>query len=288
MAWVATAVIGSAVIGAGASYLGAKKQADAANNASDMTMAQYQQTRGDLMPWQNTGRGANSKLADYLGITPSSGPDWDAYLRANPDVAASATYGGNPAQHYEDYGRKEGRVVPQLSGTPSGSNFGSLLKPYTGDSLTSDPGYQFGIQQGEQGINRLAMSGSGRNNGATMKALLKFNQDYGGTKFNEGFSRDASQKNQMYGFLSGTSALGENAAAHTGALGANAAGTAGQFMTNAGDANAAGMVGVANSANSGVGNYLGYQSNQNMMEYLKGLRAPTGAGSPFAYAYGPK
>lgn len=38
--------------------------------------------------------------------------DWDAYLRNNPDVAASSVYGSNPMKHYQDYGQKEGRQVP--------------------------------------------------------------------------------------------------------------------------------------------------------------------------------
>src|SRR6056300_1034892 len=39
--------------------------------------------------------------------------DAEKYLKDNPDVAASEKYGGNPYQHYVDWGRAEGREAPQ-------------------------------------------------------------------------------------------------------------------------------------------------------------------------------
>ncbi len=62
MAWVATAVIGSAVIGAGATMYGANKAADAqtaaADKASGIAQQQYQQTREDLSPFRGIGNDA--------------------------------------------------------------------------------------------------------------------------------------------------------------------------------------------------------------------------------------
>lgn len=291
--WTAIGIGAASLAGAaGSAYASgeaADDQADATGNASRMTMAQYRQSRGDLMPWQVTGKSANKLLAEYLGIDskPTSGPDWDAYLRANPDVAASATYANNPAQHYEDYGRYEGRQVsmlPQGVATKS-DQFGSLLKPFTGEDLENEPGYQFGLSEGEKAIERMARANGGINNGATMKALLRFNQDYGSTKFNEAFSRDASNKSSIYGMLSGVSGTGANVAGQTAGLGANAAGQSAGAIMAGGDARAAGRVGQANAWSDAISGGMSAWQNQNMMSYLQSLRQPTAAGTPFGYRW---
>lgn len=70
MTWVAVAVGGSALIGAGASYLGSKKQADAAKDAAGMSMEQYRQLRADQMPYMQAGQGGLQRLNTLLGINP--------------------------------------------------------------------------------------------------------------------------------------------------------------------------------------------------------------------------
>ena len=60
--WVAGAVVGSAVIGAGAANKAASTQASAANRAAELQNEQYQQTRQDQMPWMQAGRAALDKL----------------------------------------------------------------------------------------------------------------------------------------------------------------------------------------------------------------------------------
>ncbi|MFB9952028.1 DNA transfer protein p32 [Rhizobium puerariae] len=63
---VATAIIGSAVVGAGASMAGASKQAGATKKASDSQMAMYQQTREDLLPYNEGGQSALKTLQNRL------------------------------------------------------------------------------------------------------------------------------------------------------------------------------------------------------------------------------
>lgn len=70
MAWVATAVIGSAVIGAGATIFGANKAADTQSKNADrvakMQQDQYYQTREDLSPFRAIGSDAAGKLTSRL------------------------------------------------------------------------------------------------------------------------------------------------------------------------------------------------------------------------------
>ena len=71
MAWVATAVIGAGVLGAGATIFGASKAADAQTAAGERAIAmqqgQYQQTRSDLDPYRAAGANATTLLNSRIG-----------------------------------------------------------------------------------------------------------------------------------------------------------------------------------------------------------------------------
>lgn len=63
---VATAIIGSSVVGAGASLMGSSMQADATNKATDVQKQMYDQTRSDLMPYQQAGQVGNNLLTGNI------------------------------------------------------------------------------------------------------------------------------------------------------------------------------------------------------------------------------
>jgi hypothetical protein len=73
---VAGAIIGSAVLGAGATAYGANKaagaQKDAANAAAQTQRDQYNQTRSDLSPYRDAGQNA---LGQYQGLLGMRGKD---------------------------------------------------------------------------------------------------------------------------------------------------------------------------------------------------------------------
>ena len=66
---IVTGLVASSAVGAATSYAGAKKQADAAKGAADQSMAMYQQTRSDLLPYQQAGVDALEGLKDYQDFT---------------------------------------------------------------------------------------------------------------------------------------------------------------------------------------------------------------------------
>lgn len=110
-----------------------------------------------------------------------------------------------------------------------------------------------------------------------MKEINRFNQDYAGTKFNEGFNRAQStwntnlnaydsNRNTIYNFLTGQSTLGQNAAARVGAGSQQAANAAGQNIAAAGNANSAASIVGGNALTSGLNslaNTLRSSSNPN-------------------------
>lgn len=63
---VATAIIGSAVVGAGASVAGSSMQAKSTKKASDVQERMYQQTREDLLPYNDAGQDATKQLTNRL------------------------------------------------------------------------------------------------------------------------------------------------------------------------------------------------------------------------------
>lgn len=167
--------------------------------------------------------------------------------------------------------------------TPEG--YGSLLQPFTGKDLTSEPGYQFEQAEGQKAIDRAASASGRYDSGATLKALTRFGNDYAGTKYGEAFNRDATNKSRTYGFLTGVSGTGANAAGQTAGLGANAANAQGGYATNAGDASAAGYVGGANAITGGVNSYLNYKNNQQVLDYLRRGSIGSGWGGAGASPY---
>jgi hypothetical protein len=136
-------------------------------------------------------------------------------------------------------------------------SYGSFAKPFTVEDFYNyaDPGYAFQLQQGTQALMNSAAADSGALSGAALKDLLKYNQDYAGTAYNDAFNRYQAQQGNIFSRLSSLATLGQNAAAGVGAQGTNLAGNAGQAISNAGAAYGAGIVGAGNSLNQGLTNY---------------------------------
>ena len=187
----------------------------------------------------------------------------------------------------------------------SDPNYGSLLRAYrngaefdsgpafdrgadfsfTGKDLASEPGYQFGLNQGTQGIERGQAARGNFLSGAAMKELTRFNEDYAGTKFNEGFNRAYNthntnltgrlneyntnltrrqnewntnlgaynqNRNTIYNFLTGVSNTGQASAARVGANNQQVANSVGNNLMSAGNAQAASIVSGSNALSSGL------------------------------------
>lgn len=68
MAWVA---LGVGVLGAGASYAGAKKQSDAGKAAANLNMDQFRIINQQQQPFIRSGYGAMGRLNTLLGLNPN-------------------------------------------------------------------------------------------------------------------------------------------------------------------------------------------------------------------------
>jgi hypothetical protein len=133
-------------------------------------------------------------------------------------------------------------------------NDGSLTSRFSGQNVQNEPGYQFGMQQGQQGIERSAAARGMGLSGAALKAASRFNQDYAGTKYGQAFDRWRMENSDTFNRLSGLAGTGQQVNAANSAAGQNYANAAGQNMIGA--ANAQGAAGIAR------GNIYGNAINQ--------------------------
>ena len=261
-ATIGTGVVGS-VMASNAAKSAAKTQANAAQQATDTQLQMYGQTRDDLSPYRALGSTAGSAYARLLGINdnqpgsygggPVAGtPDWNAYLSANPDVAARAASltpaelaaGGwsSPQEwaafQYQNTGRAEGRALPTYAAQPA-STTGAPVIDSRQAALEATPGYQFARTQGIQAAERSI--GTRGLTGALAKGIGRFvtglaDQTYGA---NVDRLRDATT-------------IGANAAAGGGQIGAQTGANVANTITGAGQATASGQVGSANAISQGL------------------------------------
>lgn len=156
-----------------------------------------------------------------------------------------------------------------------------LNSTYDPSKLTSEPGYQFGMQQGQQALERsLAARGRGVS-GAALKAASEFGTNYGTTKLNDAFSRDQSAKQQSFGQLQALTNIGQASANNSSA--------AGQQLAQIGNANAIGAGDSAAANDLAQGNIWTGLLNQGASMYKNRTPTstttsdPSGYGMPGAY-----
>lgn len=164
-------------------------------------------------------------------------------------------------------------AIGQLSNMLSPT--GSLMQPFTAVTAQNDPGYQFGLNEGQKALERSAAAKGNLLSGATQKGLNRFSQDYATQHFNDAFSRDMSTKNQQYGQLSGLAGLGQNAASATGNAGISMANQNANLLSGAGNASAAGGVSQNNAITSALSNII---NNYNQQQMLNQILSASGRG----------
>jgi hypothetical protein len=141
----------------------------------------------------------------------------------------------------------------------------ALNKMQSGDVMgMMDPSYSFRLGEGLKALDRTAAARGGLISGGALKAAQRYGQDFASQEFGNAYNR-----------LAGLAGVGQTS---TNAIG-NAAGTyganAGNMMTSGAAARASGYVGGANALTSGLGQYMNYTQNQNLMNRL----LPQSAGS---------
>lgn len=236
-----TGIAGAALGGIG-SAIGGSSASKAANKAADSQLAVarennalvqslYNQNKGNLSPFINSGTTAGNYLNAFLGLdtgsTGTSAPDWSAYLAVNPDVAAAYEQDGRftspeayAQYHYNNYGQREGRSLG-TSGSSGSVTQADASNAFSSWLNNSDYAYQSAL--GENQVNS-GFAGSGTlQSGAALKALQtrqnNINQGYQGTWMNQ----LAGQQTTGLGAASALAGVSTNYGAQVSANNQNAA-----------------------------------------------------------------
>ena len=116
--------------------------------------------------------------------------------------------------------------------------------------IQMDPGYQFGLDQGNQALDRKVAAAGGRVSGAALKGAQRFGVDYATTGYNAAYQRRQDRINR----LQALAGIGQTATAGSAAAGDAAAGRNASLYSAQGNA--------AGAASLAQGNIWGNAANQ--------------------------
>lgn len=94
-------------------------------------------------------------------------------------------------------------------------------RPVTAEEVMQDPGYQFGLTQGQRALDRQFSRSGGRVSGASLMAAQRYGTDYAGTGYNAAYQRRNDRLNRLAA-IAGIGQTATNASAAAGAQSANA------------------------------------------------------------------
>jgi hypothetical protein len=142
-----------------------------------------------------------------------------------------------------------------VGGNSSDPSFGSYAKPLTQGEVQLDPGYEFGRQQGQQGIDRKTAAAGGRISGASLKAAAQYGNDYATTKYGDAYNRVNQARSDRLNRLAALAGIGQTATQQVGQAGQNSANNISAMTTAQGNANGAATIAQGNIW-GGAGNQL--------------------------------
>lgn len=153
------------------------------------------------------------------------------------------------------------------SGSSSAAGYGSLGKIPTAADVMATPGYQFGLDQGQNQLNRQLNASGMSNSGAQLKAAAQYGTNYATTQYNNAFNNNLNANNQVYNQLAGVSQIGQNANNSTANAGLSNATNQGNDISAGANSQAAATI-----ANGG---YLSDAINQGTSSYGSTMKKPS-------------
>ena len=291
------AMLGSSVIGAIGSNRAASAQADAAGQMADVQRYIFDQNTEMTAPWRETGVNALNVLSNQL-LGPVGGTAGTSGTSGTPGTAANGeprVYSSDVQDQIAQFQRlpqaQQDRIRERMEGmSPGGytragiasgldpatmsdpqtmAGFGEYLEHGMGTtgangadgtagteggrygSFRETPGYRFRFDQGVNAIDSSAASRGNLFSGATGEALTDFGQNIGSAEYN----------NWLAG-VGGLAGYGQSAVGQQMGAGQNYAQGMTNALSNLGNANAAGAMGMANAFQGGLNNWMGWQAFQ--------------------------
>ena len=161
-----------------------------------------------------------------------------------------------------------------LPGGTEGADYGKYTRDFGMSDFTTDPGYSFRLAEGQKALDRAAAARGGLISGGALKAAQRYGQDFASNEFTNAFNRYQTNRANQLQPLQSLMGAGQTATNTMGNAAANYGTNAGNLVTSGGAARASGYVGGANALTSGLGQYMNYTQNQNLLNRL--MPQPTG------------
>ncbi len=136
--------------------------------------------------------------------------------------------------------------------------YGDINTPVTSADVMSDPGYQFGLEQGQQALDRRFASSGGRLSGASLKAASRFNVGTAASGYNAAYQRRQDRLNR----LAALAGVGQSSTASSAQAGASSANAIGNMLTAQGNASGSARLAQANIWGNAV-NQIGALAQRN-------------------------
>jgi hypothetical protein len=211
--------LGGALIGSNSANQALKAQQRSTDAALAEQRRQYDQTRADLYGARDLSR------TDLLGGQRQSRADLTQGMdRSRADLNQGLSGALGDYAPYQQAGRQALAQYQQ-----------ALAKPVTAADVMADPGYQFGLQQGQLALDRKTAAMGGRVSGAALKAASRYGTDYATSGYNAAYQRRQDSLNRLAQLAGmGQQAAGQAASARlgtAGSLSSGALGTAGAMSS---------------------------------------------------------
>lgn len=126
--------------------------------------------------------------------------------------------------------------------------------PFDQSQVQLEPGYQFGLDQGQKAINRQTAAAGGRISGAALKAAAQYGTDYATSGYSAAYNRANQARSDRLNRLAALAQIGQTSTQNVSALGAQSTASANALTQAAGN--------NAGAATLAQGNIWGNAGNQ--------------------------
>jgi hypothetical protein len=173
---------------------------------------------------------------------------------SNAADAQSASSANAIAEQRRQFDTNQANQAPYLAAGKQalGQYQNEINTPTTAADVMSDPGYAFGLSQGQTALDRKTAAAGGRISGAALKGADRYATDYATTGYNSAYQRRQDRLNR----LASLAGLGQTATGASAASGLASTNAITGLMSSQGDATAANSLAQGNIWGNAV-NQLG-------------------------------
>lgn len=217
------------------------------------------------MPWVIGGAMLGSALIGGV----SSGAASRAQERAAREGAAAQERMFNRSVELQEPFRQAGvNALPELVAA-------SRYTPFSMEQFQQDPGYAFRMREGLKALDRSAAARGGLLSGNQLRGVTQFGQDLASQEYTNAFNRYQAERAARLNPLQSLAGMGQTNAATMANQAGQYGNTMAQNAAQMGNIRASSYMGGANALTGGIGQYLNYRQNQDLMKLYGPTQQPT-------------